>query len=294
MKFISTLIQKIDNYQRQSRFAGFSYAVIKKYGEDEVGKKAALLTYYGFLSIFPLLLIITTLISVLTANDLQAQAAATNTISRYIPAIGDQLYNQIHSINKNGLALIAALLFTVYGARGAVESFRESAKSIWQEPVKKENLAKKLARSSLILLVGVVGLTVASVATGYVSGASNSILIKLVSVAVNVFALYWVFIVVLKISLDRKIRVKKIRLGALLAAISLVALQIIGGVIVTQQLKTLDTLYSVFALPLGLMFWIYLQAQVIYISVVATVVSQKKLWPRSIDEHHPTAADQKL
>lgn len=294
MKLITSIKQKIDNYQRRNSLVGFSYAVIKKYGEDEVGKKAALLTYYGFLSIFPLLLIITTLISIFTANDPQAQATATETISRYIPAIGDQLYNQIHSINKNGFALIGALLFTVYGARGAVESFRESAKNIWQEPIRSENIAKKVARSSLILFIGVAGLTIASVATGFVSDTGNSILIKLASVTVNIFVLYWVFIVVLKISLDRKIRVKKIRTGALMAAAGLVTLQIVGGVIITQQLKTLDTLYSVFALPLGLMFWVYLQSQVVYLSVVASVVSQKKLWPRAIDGKNPTLADQKV
>ena len=293
MSIFSSLITKIDNYQRKHKIAGFSYGVYKKYAEDEVGQKVALLTYYGFLSLFPLLLVIATLISIFTANDPQSQATATDTISRYIPAIGDQLYQHIHSINKNGFALIFALLFTLYGARGAVESFRKGAKSIWHEPKKNDPFLKNILRSFVILFFGVVGLVIASVATGYVSAVGSGIEFKLLSVAVNIVALYWVFIFILKASIDRKISIKKIRLGALLSSLGLVFLQIIGGFILASQLKTLDTLYSIFALPLGLLFWIYLQSQVVYIAVVASAVNTKKLWPRSINTAIPTSADKK-
>jgi uncharacterized BrkB/YihY/UPF0761 family membrane protein len=243
--------------------------------------------------LFPLLLVITTIIGIITTNNPQAQATATNAIAKYIPAIGDQLYGHIHSINKNGLALLLAILFTVYGARGAVESFVDSTKNIWGEAVKKENLIVKAIRSISVLAVGVLGLGIASVATGYIASTSHGIIAKSISFLFNILALYWIFIIILKISIDKKIRFKKIRPGSMFAAISLVILQTIGGVILTRQLQTLDTLYSVFALPLGLMFWIYLQAQVIYLAVVGSVVNQKKLWPRAINGNNPTTAELK-
>ncbi|NDC22367.1 YihY/virulence factor BrkB family protein [bacterium] len=294
MSVFSNLTIKIDTYQRNHKIAGFSYGVYKKYSEDEVGKKVALLTYYGFLSLFPLLLLIATAVSIFTADDPQAQATATNTIARYIPAIGDQLYSHIHSINKNGFALIVALLFTLYGARGAIENFRESAKSIWHEPKKNDPFAKNILRSLIILFVGTIGLVIASIITGNVADAGNGLLFKVLSVLVNVFVLFWVFIFILKTSIDRKISIKKIRLGALISSVGLVLLQIIGGVLLAHQLKTLDTLYSVFALPLGLMFWIYLQSQVVYIAVIVSAVNSKKLWPRAIDQNNPTTADSKV
>lgn len=293
MSIFTDLITKIDTYQRKHKVAGFSYGVYKKYSEDEVGKKAALLTYYGFLSLFPLLLVIATLISIFTANDQQAQTTATSAISRYIPAIGDQIYNHIHTINKNGFALIAALLFTLYGARGAVESFREGAKKIWHEPKKNRPFWRNVLSSTVILVFGVIGLAVASVLTGVVAAAGSAIYFKLISVLVNVFVLFWVFIFIIKTCIDRKISIKKIRLGAFLAAFGLVVLQIVGGYILTKQLAGLDTLYSVFALPLGLLFWIYLQSQVVYIAVVAAAVNSKKLWPRALDSKNPTTADSK-
>src|ERR1700745_606240 len=46
-----------DRVQRRHGVVGFPYAVVKKYGDDDGGRQAALITYYGFLSIFPLLLL---------------------------------------------------------------------------------------------------------------------------------------------------------------------------------------------------------------------------------------------
>ena len=43
-----------DRLQRKHGALGFPYAVVKKYGDDEGGRQAALITYYGFLRRFPL------------------------------------------------------------------------------------------------------------------------------------------------------------------------------------------------------------------------------------------------
>lgn len=293
MKIINKTVSSIDNFQRQNRFFGFSFAVFKKYSEDNVGYKVALLTYYGFLSLFPLLLILTTLASIFAANDPTAQDTITKTVTNYIPAIGSQVYDHIHSINKSGFALFVGIFLTLYGARGVVDVFRYGAKEIWHEPkIKSESPVKTFARSTIILTGGLIGLVVASVFTGYVAAAGSGLPFKLLSVLVNIFLLFWVFVFVLKASINRKLSINKLRLGALIAAIGLVALQLVGGVILSHQMKSLDSLYSIFAIPLGLIFWIYLQAQVLYLSVVAAAVSSKKLWPRGISATNPTLADE--
>ena len=53
---VNRIIAWADRLQREHGVLGFPYAVVKKYGDDEDGRQAALITYYGFLSIFPLLL----------------------------------------------------------------------------------------------------------------------------------------------------------------------------------------------------------------------------------------------
>ena len=54
---VNRIIAWADRLQRRHGVLGFPYAVVKKYGDDEGGRQAALITYYGFLSIFPLLLL---------------------------------------------------------------------------------------------------------------------------------------------------------------------------------------------------------------------------------------------
>src|ERR1700687_1946881 len=54
---VNRIIAWADRVQRRHGLLGFPYAVIKKYGDDDGGREAALITYYGFLSIFPLLLL---------------------------------------------------------------------------------------------------------------------------------------------------------------------------------------------------------------------------------------------
>src|SRR6516225_7341107 len=55
--WVNRVIAWADRLQRKHSVLGFPYAVVKKYGDDAGGRQAALITYYGFLSTFPLLLL---------------------------------------------------------------------------------------------------------------------------------------------------------------------------------------------------------------------------------------------
>ena len=54
-----SLTQRVDRFQRRHPVAGFPVGVIYKFGEDQGPYLAALITYYSFLSLFPLLLLLT-------------------------------------------------------------------------------------------------------------------------------------------------------------------------------------------------------------------------------------------
>jgi uncharacterized BrkB/YihY/UPF0761 family membrane protein len=95
-------------------------------------------------------------------------------------------------------------------------------------------------------------------------------------------------------SLPKHISLAETRIGAVFAAIGLVILQLLGGYILAHELKSLDALYSYFAISLGLLFWIYLQSQMLFYAVEISVVSSQKLWPRSLEAHSPTAVDIQL
>ena len=125
MNMVNSLIQKLDNIQQRYRLPAFVYAVIKKYGEDETGYQAALLTYYAFLSLFPLLLILITLTDTLASSHPQLQADIIKSTTNYFPVLGGQLSARVHGLHKNGLALVIGLLFIFYGTRGVAAAFRQ-------------------------------------------------------------------------------------------------------------------------------------------------------------------------
>ena len=129
-------LHKIDKLQQRIKPAAFSVAVIKKYSDDEGGRLAALITYYSFLSLFPLLLVATTATQLFVRGHEHLRQRVIDGISHYFPVISSDLQNSIHSYHKTGLALALGVLLTLYGARGGAAAIRYAFNQIWQVPEK--------------------------------------------------------------------------------------------------------------------------------------------------------------
>jgi uncharacterized BrkB/YihY/UPF0761 family membrane protein len=144
-----------------------------------------------------------------------------------------------------------------------------------------------------IIVVGGLGFIGASIAAGLTATAGHSPVFRLLSLVINLFILFWLFQFLLNLSLPRHVPLRETRSGALSAAIGLLILQAVGGYLLKRELKNLDALYSYFAVALGLLFWIYLQAQVLYYAVEIAAVHNQKLWPRSLSGSKLTDGDER-
>jgi YihY family inner membrane protein len=285
VKQIDLLIQKLDKWQQKHHFTAFIYAVIKKYGEDGAGYKAALLTYYGFLSLFPLLLLLTTITNSILRGHPDLQNTIINGLTDYFPLLGNQLSDHVHSLRANGIAFWAGVAFLLYGARGVADVWRHGIQDVWSVPrAKREGFPLGTLKNLATVIVGGLGFLLASVSAAMAAAAGHGWGFRGLSILINLLILFLLFIFLLNISLPRHISVKEIRVGAATGAIGLVILQLLGGYILSRELKSLDALYSYFALALGLLFWIYLQAQMLYYAAEIAVVSSKRLWPRSFSD----------
>ena len=90
------MLRRIDAYQRRHPWLAFPVAVQKKFGDDEGGNLCAMLTYYGFLSLFPLLLVFFTVLGfVLDGNPSLQHDIRTSALAN-IPIIGDQIATERH------------------------------------------------------------------------------------------------------------------------------------------------------------------------------------------------------
>jgi YihY family inner membrane protein len=285
MNTLQWSVQKLDRLQQRHHLSAFTYAVIKRYGEDQGAHQAALLTYYAFLALFPLLLVLTTLLQIIAVHQPRLQADIITSVTNTFPVLGDQLSAHVHSLHKTGLALIIGMVFVFYGARGVADVFRSGLSHVWGVPQREQSGFPQSTLQSLLTLVGGgLGIIIASITSGLVAAAGHTWPFRLLWLAVNLVMIYGVLLLLFRINLPRRFPYRELRTGAVAAALGLVALQSLGSYLLARELRSLDALYSYFALALGLIFWIYLQAQIVYYSAEIAVVKHRRLWPRSFSD----------
>ena len=287
-------MQKVDSWQQRHKLPGFVFALVKKYGDDEATYLGALITYYGFLSLFPLLIV---LVSVLTlAGSSEVTTKAIGSVAHYFPVAGQDLQNNVHSLRHSGWKLIIAVLITLYGARGIADILRRSVYKLWQVPKSKWfGFPKNVINSLAIIIFGGLGFIIADLLSTYVAALNASFVFWLLANLLSGGVIFGALFIIFRLCCSKRYAGRKtVVYSSLFGAIGIQILHGIGGYIITHELKHLSLLYGVFAIVLGMLFWIYLQAQVLLYALEFGSVTSKKLWPRSITGKQPTAADDKM
>ncbi|CAB4766531.1 unannotated protein [freshwater metagenome] len=111
-----TLTERFDAYQRRHPKVGFPIGVIYKFGEDQGPYLAALITYYGFLSLFPLLLLFTSVLGFVLDGRPELQQEILDSALSQFPVIGDELATP-QGLQGSVGAIIVGGLVALYGAR---------------------------------------------------------------------------------------------------------------------------------------------------------------------------------
>ncbi len=293
MKIIDDLIKKIDRIQQKHSVIGLPYAVIKRYGDDKIGYQAALITYYGFLSLFPLLLVTASIVSLVVQNNERLELSIMSNISNYFPVIGQQLTQNIHGSSESGLALILGLLIALYGARGGVDAFKSAVNYVWKVPKEKQpGFPESMLISMSMIIIGGIGIYSAAILSTYASGLGDTLVFNILSILVSFLVLAPTFFFLLTASLGTDTANRKDRwIMSVSSSIGLLVIQSFGGYLIANQLQKLSPLYGTFALVLGLIFWIYLQATVVMYATQTRYIRRYNLWPRSLSGKLPTNAD---
>ena len=291
---IERIIAALDAFQQRHKWAALPYAVIKKYGDDEAGYQAALIAYYGFLSLFPLLIVATAVIQLVAQGDPALQERLLGNITGYFPAIGQNLADSIRTPSRSGVALAVGLLITFYGAKGVADAVQHSLNHVWAVPRHaRAGVPKNTLRSFSIIIFGGLGLVLAAAITSFATSAKHDFAIRILLWLGGFVVLYSVLWALFTFGSSARKRPFANVPGALLAAIMFTVLQAVGSYIITRQLKGQTGLNAQFALVLAILFWMYLQAQVLLYAIELNTVRALKLWPRSIQPKPPLAADKK-
>ncbi|HEX8182234.1 MAG TPA: YihY/virulence factor BrkB family protein [Candidatus Saccharimonadales bacterium] len=282
MKFLDSAKSAVDTYQQKHAVLAFSVAVIKRYGDDKAGRQAALITYYAFLALFPLLLVFITVLSIVASGDPELQKRISGEVFQYFPAMSSSIQNSVHTLKGSGVVLALEILALLYGARGLAAMLQEAFNNVWHvDKQHRPNFVGDNLRSFAMMFSVGIGIIIGTVVSYGLSsildiGIIGAILITIVNLAI-VFGL---FLVVFRLGTSNRIRLHWLVPGALIAASGLLLVQHFGTRIMSQQLPKLNDSYGSFALTLGIMFWIYIQSQIIIYALVITAVRAQKDWPK--------------
>ena len=288
---VARLLTWADALQRRYGVLGFPYAVVKKYGDDAGGRQAALITYYGFLGMFPLTLLAASVLARVLADNPSLRDRLIHEVVP--PELQHTVENALHAMPSSGVPFAVGLVGLLFAGTGVVFSAYETLNHLAGVPMRSRfGFISRYARVLLVLVVvlagalGVAVLTVASGALPDVSGLQR--LAAAVGAAVVVFV---VLEVAAKLLVARPVRLRACWPAAVLGAVTVAAVLAIG----TRLLATLVTksglVYGSFATVVGIFALLYLVSQALLYAAEVAVVRHGRLWPRALDTSRPTAAD---
>ncbi len=286
------ILEWIDARQRKWRITSFGWAVQKKYSDDRGGNLAALVTYYGFLSIFPLLLAAFTVVAYVLHGDKSAAASIRAHIGSY-PII-DQVAPGLSKGTLHGSpwALVVGLLGLIWGSQGLAQTAQFTMDEAWNVPNRSRPgfLARTRRSFGWYALFG-AGVLVPTFVTSLgqaLHWAGGDVLSTLASLVVDIA----IFVLSFWILSPPGVAVRKLLPGAVGAGVVWAILTGVG-VNLTTHLAHSNPMYGSFATVLGLLALIYLNARITIYCVELNVVLAQRLWPRSLTEHDLTPADVK-
>jgi inner membrane protein YhjD len=282
-----SLTDRVDAFQRRHRWAGFLLAVVYKFTDDSGTYLAALLTYYGFVSFFPLLLLFSTVLGFVLRGNPGLQQQLLHSALQQFPVIGPQLAAPEH-LGGGVPGLVVGLLVALYGGLGIAQAVQYAMNTAWSVPRhRRPNPFAARGRSILLLCSAGIAVLCTSVlsALGSSAGAFGAEFPVGLHVALTALAVVLnsvVFVAAFKLATPRRLTARQVAPGALTAAIAWQLLQSFGGRYVGHVVKHASAPNAVFALVLGLLAFLYLTATAIVLCAEINVVRVDRLHPRAL------------
>ena len=293
MNPVERAIRRVDATQRRYTPTAFVFGVIKKYGDDNGGVLVSNMAYSSFVSIFPLLLILVTVLGLIAAADPSfRESAVKNAVADQIPLLGQTLTRNVHQLKRASvIGLIVGVLSLIWGSAGLAQSGLFTMGQVWNLPgPARPGYVQRLGRAGLFLCLLGGGVIVTTLLASLNTYGHNAfvfvVLAEMLAAAVNV----GMYIGAFRVLTPKGVPVRNLVPGAITGGILWTVLQVLGTYLVHHYLHS-DSVYGVFATVLGLIAWIYLAVEITVYSAEINVVLARHLWPRAIVQPPLTEAD---
>ena len=255
-------IRRIDAAQQRNKVSAFIFGVVKKYGDDNAGSLAASLAHSAFVAVFPLLLILVTILGLVAAGNSSLRHDVLNAAAKQFPLIGNQLAGNVHALRRSSvLGLIAGLLGLIWGATGLAQAGLFTMEQIWNLPgPARPGYWQRLGRALVFLGVLGSGVIVTTLLTGLDTYGHHAAAVVVLAEMLAVLANVGLYFVSFRVLTPKGVPSRALFPGAVAGGAGWTLLQAAGGYLVHHYVRT-DSVYSVFGIVLGLVAWLYLVVQ---------------------------------
>jgi uncharacterized BrkB/YihY/UPF0761 family membrane protein len=270
----------LDRWQQGHRLAAVAVAVQRKFSDDNGSRFVVALGWYGFISTFPLLLLVVTVLAFIGQASLGHDVVRT---VHQFPVVGPE-FNPAHasaSLHGSMLGLVAGLLALLYGASGVTQAAELIMLDVWALPRSaRPRLADRLARSLVaLLLIGGAFLLNAAVA-GYATAAGPVVEAPVVVGLVLVNVAF--YLAVFRALTPKLIDTRALLPGAGFGALAYTLLITLGAGLIAHQLRHSSATYGQFGVVIGLVGFLFLLAKLSLYGAELNPVLAGHLWPRHL------------
>jgi membrane protein len=260
---------------------------------------AAAITYFGFLSFFPLVALAFAVVGYLSDGDPHVQQVVTDEVEKAFPGLvgsGEGQINIQDVIDAKAGATVIGLLGLLYAGLGWIDALRDALRRVFGTSDLRLAFVKKKVLDVLVLAaLGIalaVSLAVSSLATRVTQqvldqvGLGDStvalVVLKVLAVALALLADTLLFAIVISRLSAARLRWRQVRSGALVAAVGFEALKLLATYLIGKT--TSNPIYATFGVIVGLLIWINFVSKLLILSAAWTATQPYSLEPAAAGE----------
>jgi uncharacterized BrkB/YihY/UPF0761 family membrane protein len=285
VEFLRAQLRRLDSFQSRHFVSAVAVAVAKKFGDDNGGNLITTLTYAGFVTVFPLLLLLVTILGLVFSSDPAARSAILNSTLKQFPVVGSELGHNISALKKTStIGLVVSLAGLFYGSFGLAGAGIFAMDQLWNVPgTARPSFLPRTGRSVFFLGVLGIGVICSTFLAGVGTfGSHQPFYIEALALFVAVLVAVGQYVAGFRVLTPKTISTRRLLPGAVLGGIGWAVLQAVGTYLVGHTLKGDSATYGTFAAVLGLLAWIYMGARLSIYAAELNVVLARHLWPRSM------------
>jgi YihY family inner membrane protein len=280
------VLDRADRVQQERSWLAFPLAVYQKFSDDQAGNLASLLAYYAFFSVFPLLLVMVTVLGFVLQGTPSLQDRVFDTALGFFPIIGR--HDAVHPLTGSVVALVIGLALALWSGLAVVSQAQVAFNTVLSVPrADWPGFVPRVLRSLELLVVGGGGLIVTTLISGAVTGAGSfgfalGAGLRVLGAVLAVVLDTMLFTLLFKRLTVRRVGWRECLPGAAFAAVCWYGLQLAGTALVAHELKGASSTYGTFATVIGLLAFFHLEAQLTLYAAEINAVRIDRLWPRGL------------